>query len=160
MTAVLIILGIFALILALAGCVVPVLPGPFLAYAALLFAAMAKSWEPFSGLFLVLMGVFAVLVSVSDNILPLVGARRYGASRMSVLWSVVGMVAGIFIFPPWTIFMGAFAGAVMGEWIDKGDMNQAVKAGWGVFMGTVASMALKLAYVCVALVYFIKAVLF
>lgn len=157
MPTVLIVIGIFALLLAFAGSIIPVLPGPFLAYAALLLAAMARSWEPFSGLFLVLMGLFAVLVSVSDNILPVLGARRYGASRMSVIWSVVGMIAGIFIFPPWTIFLGAFAGAVMGEWIDKGDMNVAMKAGWGVFIGTVASMAIKLAYVCVVLVYFVKA---
>lgn len=160
MTTVLIIIGFLALILAFAGCVVPVLPASFLAFGALFLADMARSWEPFSITFLVIMGLLAVAVSFSDNILPVVGARSYGASRMSIIWSVVGMIAGIFIFPPWTIFMGAFAGAVMGEWIDKGDMNQAVKAGWGVFMGTVASMAIKLAYVCVVLVYFIKAAFF
>lgn len=157
MTSVFVILGALALAGALAGCVVPVLPGPALAFASLVLASLAFHWQPYSGWFLAGMAFAAVLVSLADNVLPLLGARRYGASKLSVWGSIIGMLVGLFIFPPWTIFLGAFAGAVAGEWIDKGEMNRALAAGWGVFVGTVAAMALKLAYVAVALVYFVKA---
>jgi hypothetical protein len=66
-------------------------------------------------------------------------------------------VAGFFIAPPVTIFLGAFAGAVAGEYIANRDLRQALHAGWGVFLGAVAAIALKLAYVSVALFYFVKA---
>lgn len=95
-----IILGILLAIAGFIGCILPVLPGPPLSYLALISIAFAKGWEPFSITFLIVMGILAIVITLLDYVLPLVGASRYGASKTGITFSIVGMFIGIFILPP------------------------------------------------------------
>jgi uncharacterized protein YqgC (DUF456 family) len=150
-------LGLALLAGGFAGSVIPIIPGPALAFAALVVMGIAGAWEPFSIWFYAVMGVLCIIVSLADNILPLLGAGRFGGSRAGVWGSIVGLVVGLFIAPPWTIFLGAFAGAVAGEYLADLNLRKALYAGWGVFLGAAAAIALKLAYASLALFYFVKA---
>jgi uncharacterized protein YqgC (DUF456 family) len=155
-TVALIILGLIVALVGLIGCILPVIPGPFVSYASLFILSIAKRWEPFSMTFLLVMGSAMVAVTLLDYVLPAVGAKRYGASKAGVWFSLIGMLVGAFFIPPWGMFIGAFAGAVIGEIAFGKKGKEAFKAGWGVFMGTMASLGFKLAFSGTVLFFYMK----
>ncbi len=157
MTILLIVIGFIVSLMGLVGCLLPVLPGPPLSFVALLLLSVAKHWEPFSVLFLVVMGVLTVLVTLMDYVVPAAGAKKFGASKSGVWGSIIGMLIGLIFFPPLGMFIGAFIGAVVGELASGKEGQSALRAGWGVFFGTVVAMGLKLAASGVMLYYYIKA---
>jgi uncharacterized protein len=159
MTILLIILGTLLSIAGFIGCILPVLPGPPLSYLALIAIAFAKGWEPFSITFLIVMGILAILITLLDYVLPLVGASRYGASKTGIILSIVGMFIGIFILPPWGIFIGAFVGAVAGEMLIGAKGKDALRAGWGIFVGNMLSTGIKLGYSIAVIFFYIKAMI-
>jgi uncharacterized protein YqgC (DUF456 family) len=87
-----------------------------------------------------------LLATVLDFVVPAMGARRFGASRLGTRMSVIGMLVG-FVFPPWGLFIGAAVGAVAGELMAGKRDREALKAAVGVLAGTVAGTMLKLAVV-------------
>ncbi|OGP94208.1 MAG: hypothetical protein A2Z19_00895 [Deltaproteobacteria bacterium RBG_16_54_18] len=157
MTITLIILGLIVALVGIIGCILPVIPGPPLSYASLFILSIAKNWEPFNMTFLIFMGVVLVAVLLVDYIFPAIGARRYGASRTGVWCALIGMLVGIFFIPPWGMFIGAFAGAVIGELAFGKKAKEALKAGWGIFVGTMAGIGVKLAFCGAVLFFYVKA---
>ncbi|MBN1480357.1 DUF456 domain-containing protein [candidate division KSB1 bacterium] len=142
----------------LVGCVVPALPGTPLNFLALILLSFAKDWEPFSASFLVIMAVVAVVVSILDNVIPAWGAKKYGAEKTSVWMALAGTLVGIIFFPPFGIFIGAFVGALVGELLHGKEAMTALKAGWGVFVGTFLGIGIKLFASGIMFFYFIKEV--
>jgi len=159
MPLVLIIAGAFLSLAGLVGCLLPVVPGPPLNFLALILLSLARGWEPFDATFLIVMAGVTVVVTVLDFVVPALGAKRFGATRAGVWGSVLGMIAGILFFPPFGMFIGAFVGAVAGELAAGREGPSALRAGWGVFMGTMLATALKLAASGVMCYYFVKALL-
>jgi len=153
---VLIILGFFLSLAGLAGCVLPVVPGPPLSFCALIVLSVVKDWEPFGWVFLVIFGGVTALVTLLDVLIPLVGARKYGASRAGVWGSAVGMIVGLVVLPPWGMFFGAFLGALAGELMVRPGRGQALRSGWGVFVGTMVGIGLKLALSGMMLFFYVK----
>jgi hypothetical protein len=150
------------LIVALAGlisCIVPIVPSPPLSYTALVILLIAKKWAPFSMTFIIVMGVAMIVVTLLDYVFPIVGANRYGASKAGIWCSLIGMLLGVFFIPPWGIFIGAFAGAVMGELTLGKKGKKALRAGWGVFASTMVGIGFKLAFSGVVLSFYVKEML-
>ncbi len=145
----------FALV-GLAGCILPVIPGPLVSYLALLILSLAQNWEPFSTVFLLVMAVAAVGMTVLDYFVSLAGAKKYGATKFGLWGSVIGMLIGLFFFPPLGILIGALMGAMAGELMVGKDTMEALKVGWGVFVGNLVGTALKLGYCLLVLFFYIK----
>ncbi len=156
MTALLIVIGLMMALVAVVGSVIPVIPGPPLGVAALLVLSFAKNWEPFSLEFLIIAALLALLVVVLDYVLPAEGARRYGASRLGVIGSILGCVVGFFFIPPLGVFVGALMGAVAGELLANKSGHDAMRAGWGVFLGFILGTAIRLAFALVMLFFYVK----
>jgi len=156
MTIALIILGLLIALIGFIGCILPVIPGPPLSYAALIILSLAKQWEPFSIAFLIIMGALMLAVSLVDYVFPAIGAKRYGASKAGVWFSIIGMLMGIFFIPPWGMFIGAFAGALIGELLVGKGGKKALQAGWGVFVGNMVSIGFKLAFSGVVIFFYVK----
>lgn len=153
--ALLIVVG---LVLAVAGVfagVVPVLPGPLMSYCALLIISWVREWEPFSAPVLMALGGLTLILSVLDNVIPAVGAKKAGASRQGIWGAAAGMLFGMIVFPPWGIFFGAFAGAVIGEMMSGALGRDAVRIGWGVFLGSMMGIALKLGFSITLLILYV-----
>ena len=72
------------------------------------------------------------------------GARRVGASRKALVGAVLGTFAGLFVFPPFGLFAGPFAGALLGELLHGRELRQAAKVGFGTWLGIVLAVVLKL----------------
>jgi uncharacterized protein YqgC (DUF456 family) len=91
----------------------------------------------------VLLGV-TVLVTVLDTLAPMLGAKRYGASKWGVWGSVLGLLAGMIWFPPFGMIFGTFLGALAGEFLRTRHTRRSLRAAWGVFVGTMVGIVLKL----------------
>ena len=152
----LIILGILLVLAGFIGCILPVIPGPLLSYLALITLSFAKDWEVFSVPFLIIMAIFMILVTVLDYVVPVIGASKYGASRFGIFLSVVGMFLGIFVFPPWGMFIGAFMGGIIGEILQGRRGKEALKVGWGIFVGNMLSVGIKLSFTLAVIFFYIK----
>jgi len=128
----------------LAGCILPVLPGPPLSYAALLLLHFTRNHQ-FDNKFLIIWAVITVVITLIDYLVPIWGAKKFGASKRGVWGSIIGLVIGLFFFPPFGIIVGPFIGAVVGELTSGKETNHAMKAGFGSFIGFLTGVVLKIA---------------
>ena len=149
------IIGLIISAIGIVGCILPVIPGPALSYLALIILSFAKDWEPFSIKFLIITAILTVLVTILDYVVPAFGAKRYGASKAGIWYSVIGMVIGIFLFPPWGLIMGAFFGGLVGEILVGTKGEKAFKVGWGILIGNLVGTSIKLAFSIVLLIYYV-----
>ena len=140
----------------LIGCVLPGIPGPPLNFVALLLLQFS-SMKPFTAKFIWLWALITLTVTALDFVIPLIGARKYGAGRWGVTGSFAGLVIGLFFFPPWGLIIGPFAGAVIGELLAGKTGGAAFKAGIGSFLGFIFGTALKLGISGIMTFYFFRA---
>ena len=155
MDIVLIILAILFLLVGLAGCVLPVLPGPPLAYVGLLLLHFTSKYQ-FSTRFLVIWAVISIAVTIIDNVIPVWGTKKYGGSKRAIWGSIIGLIIGLFFFPPFGIIVGPFLGAVIGELTAGKETKDALRSGFGAFMGFLGGTLLKLITVGMMIFYFFK----
>ena len=129
----------------IAGSVLPALPGVPLVFAGLLLAAWAGGFEQVGAFPLVVLGLLTLLSFVIDLAATAMGAKRVGATKLAVAGAALGTFAGIFLGLPGLI-LGPFVGAVAGERMSHGQVQQATRAGvatWiGLLFGTLAKLAL------------------
>jgi uncharacterized protein len=148
-----------ALVLAgLAGTVLPVLPGAPLIFAGLVLAAWIDDFQRVTWITLSLLGLLAVLSLAIDVLATALGARRVGATRLAIIGALLGTVIGLAFGIPGLVF-GPFVGAVVGELLAHGRLQQASRVGvatWlGLIFGTIAKLALALTMIGVfAAAYF------
>jgi uncharacterized protein YqgC (DUF456 family) len=141
------ILAVLACLVGLLGCVLPILPGTPLSWAGLFVVWAARGFDArsFSDTTVwVLLGVTAVVTAL-DFVAPTIGARRYGATRWGTWGSVVGMLVGAFMFPPFGMILGAFVGALAAELLGGQATRPALRASWGTFVGTMLGTFVKVA---------------
>ncbi len=152
MEAILILIGIILIIVGIVGCVVPALPGPPIAYVALLLLEFSDP-APFSLSFMLLWLLVVIAVSLLDFYVPVWGTKKFGGSKYGTYGSIVGLIIGLF-FSPIGIIIGPFLGAFAGELIAGKTGDEALKAGFGAFVGFLAGTVAKLAVSFVMAGYF------
>lgn len=139
---VLLILAFLCLIVGIIGCVVPGLPGTPIAYAGL-WIAQATGKVDFSWQVLLVWGIVTIIVSVLDYIVPAWGTKQFGGTKYGVWGSTIGVFVGLFA-GPWGVILGPLVGAVAGELIGGKAAQEALRAGWGSFLGLLCGTILKL----------------
>ena len=142
MDIVLLILAFFMMLIGLIGCIVPGLPGTPIAYIGL-WIAQATEKIHFSWQFLLIWGIVVVIISVLDYVVPALGTKHYGGTKWGVWGSTIGVFVGLF-FGAMGVIFGPLVGAVIGELISGKQFNDALKAGWGSFVGILFGTILKL----------------
>ena len=147
---ILIILGILCLLIGLAGCILPALPGPPLSYAALLLLHFTDKVQ-FSDTQLVVWHIGAVVIQVLDYFVPMLGSKYTGGTRWGTRGCMAGTLVGLF-FMPWGIILGPFLGAFIGELLGGSDKKLALKSGIGSLIGFLLGTVLKCA-VCGYFIY-------
>jgi uncharacterized protein YqgC (DUF456 family) len=157
MDYILLALAIILMITGIAGCLLPVLPGPPLSYLGLVLLHLTRFADISRNLFIIL-GAVAVIVTVIDYIVPIWGTRQFGGSKYGMRGATVGLIIGLFLGPP-GIIAGPFIGAVVGELIFKDDFKYAIKAGFGSLLGFLTGVGLKLAASLLITFYFVKALI-
>ncbi|MCA9840111.1 MAG: DUF456 domain-containing protein [Trueperaceae bacterium] len=135
---------LLAYLVAFAGLVLPVLPGVPIAALGVLIAAWMLKFQVLTVTHVIIVALLAVLALVLDYLAGVIGAKGFGASSAGVWGSVIGSLIGIFFFPPWGFLLGAIAGAVLTELLTGRKFNEAMRAAWGVFLGTLGGIFVKI----------------
>ena len=152
-------IGFILILLGLAGSILPIIPGPTLSFIGLLWIALLRQFSPpLTPTLILLMLIITVAITIMDYFIPLIGAKKYGTSKWGIYGSIVGMIIGAFL-SPLGMLLGGLIGAVLIEWLVSKKEKQALKAGWGIFIGTILGSILKLVVSGVMAYYFIIAVL-
>jgi len=158
MEIILLIIAFVLLAAGILGAVLPVLPGPPLSYAGLLLL----HWSGFGKFPLVFFVVWAgitAIVTIMDYFLPTLMTKQFGGSRAASIGSILGLIAGIFLFPPAGMIVGPFLGAYAGELIhNNANGAKAFKVALGAFFAFLVGTGAKLIASSLMLYYAIKAV--
>ncbi len=156
MDIILIILGSLLILIGLAGCVVPIIPGPPLSYGGIILLHLTEKVQ-FEEKFLVTWGIIVAAVTIIDYMTPIWGTKKFGGTRRGTWGATIGLFIGLFFFPPLGIIIGPFAGAVIGELTHSEDMNKAIRSGLGSLLGFLIGTGLKFVVSGFLLFYFFKA---
>jgi len=149
-------IGSIFVLVGIAGCVLPILPGPVLIFLGLLVLALLKDFSsPLTPTLMIVMAILTVVVTIGDYMIPLWGAKKYGTSKWGIWGSVAGMAIGL-LFSPFGMLLGAVIGAVAVEWLVQKERGKAFKAGWGVIVGSLFGAVLKLGVSGMMVYYFIR----
>ena len=143
----------------IAGCVLPIIPGPLVSFVGLWLLTYTSYADFSAGFILIFLGV-ALLVLAVDLVMPMWGTRKYGGSKEGTLGATIGLVAGAFFFPPFGIILGPFLGAFIVEIIRKEEFEKALRAGVGSLIGFLLGTGLKLMASIAMLIYFLRALLY
>ena len=138
----LLIIAALLILVGIIGCIVPGLPGVPLAYAGL-WIAQATERIDFSWQMLLVWGIVTIVVSILDYVVPAWGTKQYGGTKYGVWGSTIGVFAGMF-FGALGVIIGPLVGAVLGELIGGKEVAEALRAGWGSFIGLLFGTILKL----------------
>jgi uncharacterized protein YqgC (DUF456 family) len=151
-----IVIGSIFVLVGIAGCVLPILPGPVLIFLGLLILALLKDFfPPLTPTLMIVMAILTVIVTIGDYMIPLWGAKKYGTSKWGIWGSVAGMAIGL-LFSPFGMLLGAVIGAVAVEWLVQKEKGKAFKAGWGIIVGSLLGAVLKLGVSGMMVYYFIR----
>ncbi|MFW6020341.1 MAG: DUF456 domain-containing protein [Bacteroidales bacterium] len=153
----LIIIGGFLMLIGLAGCIFPILPGPPISYVGLLFLHFTENYS-FSNKFLLIWFLLTAAVTILDYIIPIYGTKKFGGSKNGVWGSAIGLVVGL-LFLPIGIIAGPFIGAYIGEMTSENNSSKAFKSALGSFIGFLSGTIMKIAVSGIMLFHFIKLII-
>ena len=138
----LLVLAFVLMLIGIIGCIVPGLPGTPIAYAGL-WVAQATERVDFSWKFLLIWGIVVIVVSALDYIVPEWGTKQFGGTKWGAWGSTIGVFVGLF-FGAIGVIIGPLVGAILGELFAGKQLEQAIKAGWGSFIGILFGTIIKL----------------
>ena len=141
------------LVIGFLGCFIPMLPGPPIAYCALLLAVATgdHTAPPLS----VLIGtaLLTIVITVLDYVVPAWGAAKFNCSRLGTIGCFIGTVVGLF-FLPIGVVAGPFFGALIGETSSGKNLGAALVGALGALIGFLAGVVMKVVCCGVLAYYF------
>ncbi|MBT8272142.1 MAG: DUF456 domain-containing protein [Bacteroidia bacterium] len=147
-------LGAIFMVLGVIGSFLPVLPGPLTSWIGLLVLHLTDA-VPMNWSFLILTLIIALGIWVLDYFIPALGTKKFGGSRAGMIGTTIGLLIGLIFLGPFGIIIGPFAGAFVGELINKSDSQRALKAAFGSFLGFLTSAFIKFIVAVIYLGFFI-----
>jgi uncharacterized protein YqgC (DUF456 family) len=131
LTQVVILVGLF-------GLIVPIFPGVVIIWLAILGYAIVRGFNTLGTVLFVIITVLMVGGTVVDNLLMGAGARKQGASWVTIGVALLVGVLGTLIFPPVGGVIAAPLAVLLSEYLRSKDPHQAwnalkgLAAGWGL----------------------------
>jgi uncharacterized protein YqgC (DUF456 family) len=149
-------LGIILCIVAILGSILPLIPGPPIAYVGLLIQQF-RDPNPFTTKFLLIWAGIIVVILVLDYIIPIWGTKRFGGTKYGMWGCMIGFIAA-FWMGPLGVIIGPLIGAFLGEVIGGQNAHKSFKAAVGSFVGFLLGSFLKLVACFAILVYVIRSI--
>ena len=147
------ILGLLLNGLGILGCIVPALPGPLFSWCSLLLFFLLPDHEVGTTALIVSAG-FMLIVTALDYVVPVLGAKKFGSSRQGIIGGMIGIIVGLFFFPPIGIILGPLVGTIIGDLIAGGTFVKALNSGIGSLLGFIVGTSIKLIYCITVLIIF------
>lgn len=155
---VLVITAFLALLIWLIGAVAPMMPWSILSLLGLLLIHWTVTYQV-PTVWIVIFAVLVVLANIVDYYLPIWWTKKYGGTKAGVTGSTIGMIAWLFVFPPFGMIAGPFVGAFVGEYMAaEGTGDKALKSARGSFVGFLLTTGFKLVVGWRMLIYAIQLV--
>lgn len=151
---ILILIGCYLLMLVgLAGCILPMLPGTPLVFAGIYIYAWLTGFTIISRNLIIIFLILTVISVVIEYISSSIGSKKLGASKLGFIGAFVGAIIGVF-FVPWGLIIGPLAGALIGELIVGKNIKEAVRSGTGAVIGFFGGTLLKIAISFIMIAFF------
>lgn len=154
-TIIISIITILCIVIGFFGVIIPLLPGVPIAWFGIFIYAYATGFTKISMLTVLVFLFFTLLTMVLDLVTPMIGAKRYHATKYGVLGSSLGLIAGIFTFGPLGIFLGPFVGAFLGEIFAGKKSSKALHSALGALVGLVLGSMIKIIFIFIMGGFFI-----
>lgn len=139
-----------AILLGLAGIIVPVLPGSVLIGVSLLAWAI---WGGVGGAGWVVFAVAMVFVAAGMTAGAVLTGRKlkqHAIPGRSIVAGLVGGVAGMFIIPVVGLFVGFAAGLLVSEFLRTREFSTAARSSWAALKATGLGMLAEFGLACLA----------
>ncbi len=130
-------------------------PGTLVIFLSALIYSIASGFEKITIGMLLGLGLLMVCGEILEYVFGVIGAKRFGASKKGIVCSLVGGFVGAVLGAPLLFgfgavvgaFVGAFVGATVVELITRGPggWKEALRSGFGSFLGRMAGMITKIA---------------
>ncbi len=143
----------FYLLLSLAGLISLIfgLPGNFVILGASVLYGWYGGFSDITVKVIVILIVLALVGELIEFLLGILGSKKYDSSNRAIVGSIIFGIIGAILGAPFFFgigavvgaFAGAFAGAIIVELSQGKKMDEAIKSGWGAFIGRVAGTVSK-----------------
>ena len=128
----------------LVGIFLPLLPGVPLAWLGLFIYAFATGFTAIPLLHIFIFLFLTLLTIAIDIAAPIIGAKKYDASKYGLGGAGLGFLIGVATLGPLGVIAGPLLGAFAGELLSGKTSEKASRSAWGVFLGFLAGSLLKL----------------
>ncbi len=153
------VISLFLFLIGFLGLAVPFMPGLPLAWFGYFLYAWAGDFEKISALNAIIFLALTIFSSIFDFVAPIIGAKKYKASKFGILGAGIGVLIGVFLIGPIGIILGPFLGAFLGELMADKKIVKAIKPAFGTFMGFIFGLFLKIIIIFVMFGFFIASLL-
>ena len=136
-TSIFILTQIFVLI-GLFGLIVPIFPGTVVIWLAILGYGLVNGFSSLAAILFVIITILMLVGTVVDNLMMGAGARKGGASWLTIGVALLAGVLGTFIFPPLGGVLAAPLAVLLLEYLRTMDVGKAweslrgLTTGWGL----------------------------
>ena len=143
----------FYLLFSLAGLISLIfgLPGNFVILGASMLFGWYGGFQEITVKIIIILIVLALAGELIEFLLGIAGSKKYESSNRAIVGSIIFGIIGAVLGAPFFFglgavvgaFAGAFAGAIIVELSQGKNMDEALKSGWGAFIGRVAGTISK-----------------
>ena len=134
----------FFMLIGLIGLVVPIFPGLLIMWLAALGYGIAAGFGTLGIVIFVIISLLALVGSLADNLFMGAGARKGGASWLSIFLALTVGILGTIIFPPVGGLIAAPIAVLLLEYYRLRDWTLARQAVFGMAKGWGLSLAARL----------------
>lgn len=150
---------LFLMLIGLVGIVFPFIPGIFLTWFGFFLYGWAGNFEKISFNQAIIFLLLVICSIIFDFLAPLVGAKKYKATKYGLIGATMGMTLGIFIFGPIGIVFGSLIGAFLGEILSGKEFLGAIKPAFGTILGFLVGLIFKITIALAMFGFFIASLL-
>ena len=151
-------LGLVLCLIGITGSFIPMIPGPFVSWLAILILNLTDAVEFNLNFVLITLSV-AVAVGFIDYLIPIIGVKKLGGSKSGQVGTFIGLVLAIIMIGPFGILVGHFVGALIGEMTTGKKVGNCVKPAFGSLIGVFLGIIGKLVLCTAITIYYVYSVI-
>lgn len=160
-------LAVAFMLIGIVGVIIPILPGILLVWLTVLAYAIIEGFNSIDWITFAVITLIAVVTGTADIWMSLFGAKKGGASGLSMFYGFIGSLVGFFVLGAVAPLVGSLfggilgysAGVLLGQYQRLRDWNLAFRASLGGLAGWGIANVIQLGGSLMILVLFIWQVL-